>query len=113
LTKEATAMGKSKLRIICGLKVIDALWTDGDSGISFENGISLAIYNRYILEGFDLSEANSLIGKIVTSIDEAADTTTIRFGNDWAILIDMRDEAYTGPEAMQLRIPGESIVIWN
>ncbi len=106
-------MGKSKLSVICGLKVADAVLAEGDAGISFENGISLAIYNRYELVGFVLSDVQRLIGNIVTHVDEGADTTTIRFENNWALQIDMRDEAYTGPEAMQLRVPGEPIVIWN
>lgn len=106
-------MGKSKLSVICGLQVADAVLVEGDAGIRFENGISLAIYNRYELVGFVSGDAPQLIGNIVTQVDEDADTTTIRFENNWALLIDLRDGAYTGPEAMQLRVPGEPIVIWN
>ncbi len=106
-------MRKSKLSVICGLKVADAVLAEGDAGISFENGISLAIYNMYELEGFVLSDTQRLIGNIVTHVDEGMDTTTIRFQNNWALRIDMRDEAYTGPEAMQLRVPDDPIVIWN
>lgn len=106
-------MGQSKLSVICGLKVADAVLAEGDAGIMFENGISLAIYNRYELEGFVLSDAHRLTGNVVTHVDEGSDTTTIRFENNWALRVDMREEAYTGPEAMQLRAPGEPIVIWN
>ncbi|MFA6094294.1 MAG: hypothetical protein WC757_00155 [Candidatus Paceibacterota bacterium] len=106
-------MGKSKLSVICGLKIEDAVFADGDTGISFENRISLAIYNRYELVGFVLGDIQRLIGNIVTYVDEGVDTITIRFENNWALRIDMRDEAYMGPEAMQLRVPGEPIVIWN
>lgn len=106
-------MGKSKLSVICGLKVVDAVLAEDGAGISFENGISLAIYNRYELVGFVLNDTQLLIGNIVTHVEEGTDTTTIRFENNLALRIDMRDEAYTGPEAMQLRVPGEPIVIWN
>lgn len=106
-------MEKSKLKVICGLKVTDAVWTEGDAGISFEHGISLAIYNKYEFVGFGLDNAKLLIGNFVTDVDESSNTITIRFKNNFALRIDMRDEAYTGPEAMQLRVPGEPIVIWN
>lgn len=106
-------MEKSKLSVICGLKVADAALAEGDGGISFENGISLTIYNRYELVGFVLSDIQRLIGNIVTHVDEGVDTITIGFENNWMLRIDMRDDAYTGPEALQLRVPGEPIVIWN
>jgi len=103
----------SKLRVICGLRVVDVLLTEGDAGIRFEDGTSLAIYNKHELVGFVLRDMPSLIGNIVTDVHEGADTTTITFENNWALRIDMRDEAYIGPEAMQLRVPGKPIVIWN
>lgn len=106
-------MGESKLSVICGLRVVDILLVEGDAGISFENGISLAIYNKYELVGVGLSDEQLLIGNIVTDVDGSADAATIRFENNSALRIDMRDEAYTGPEALQLRVPGEPIMIWN
>lgn len=106
-------MGTSKLEVISGLKVVDAALPEGDAGLRFENGISLAIYNRFELVGFASSDAELLIGNVVTELDDGANMIRIRFDNNWMIQIDMRDEAYTGPEAMQLRVPGEPIVIWN
>lgn len=104
-------MGKSKLQLICGLKVADVVLAIGDAGISFKNGVSLAIYNNFVLVGIILGDANLLIGKVVIGVDESEHTITIKFENNIAINIDMRDEAYTGPEVMQLRVPGEPIVI--
>ncbi len=106
-------MGKSKLKVICGLKVVDAILTEGDAGISFEKGISLAVYNRFELVGFTSRDTQLLIGNGVTDVEEDVNTTTIRFENGWVLRVDMRDGAYTGPEAMQLRVPGDPIVIWN
>lgn len=106
-------MSESKLSVIRGLKVADAILTEADAGISFENGISLAIYNRYNLGGFVLSDAQRLIGSTVAYVDEGVDAITIGFENNWVLRIDMQDAAYTGPEAMQLRVPGEPIVIWS
>ena len=37
----------------------------------------------------------------------------LRFDDGSAIEIDLRDEAFEGPEAIVLDQPGESIVVWN
>lgn len=101
------------LNAICGLRVTDAVLAEGDAGITFENGISLTVYNRYELEGFVSRDTQLLIDKTVTNVDEEMDMITIRFENKLALRIDMRDEAYTGPEAIQLRVPGEPIMVWS
>lgn len=106
-------MKKSILKAIRGLKVVDAILDIGDAGVSFENGTSLAIYNNFLLLGMTPGDVKGLIGKAVTDIDEDKYRVSIKFDNDSVIQIDMRDEAYTGPEAMQLRVPGETIVVWN
>lgn len=103
----------SKLNVICGLKVADVVLVIGDAGMSFEGGISLSIYNRFEVAGITLSDAHTLIGKAVTDVEVGECAITIRFEHRFAIQIDMREDAYTGPEAMQLRVPGEPIVIWN
>jgi hypothetical protein len=106
-------MEKSKLNIICGMRVVDVLFAEEDVGIEFENNISLAIYNRHELIGCSMMDAYQLIGNIIVSVSEAADTIAIKFENNFTLQVDMRGESYTGPEAMQLCIPGEPIVIWN
>lgn len=103
----------TKLKAICGLKVIDVALSVGDAGFSFENGTSLAIYNNFELVGLDANDAKKLIGKTVTDVVESKDTVTIKFENKSAIHVDMRDVAYYSPEAMQLRVQGEPIVVWN
>jgi hypothetical protein len=106
-------MGISKLEAICGLKVVDAILAEGDTGICFENGASLSIYNRYKLFGFDTSDAQVLIGQVVTHVNDDINAVTIIFGNNSEIRIELVDDAYTGPEAIQFRVPGEPIVVWN
>lgn len=106
-------MKECKLEVICGLKILDAAFVEGDAGISFENGISIAIYNQYKFDGCVLDDGKSLIGNIVIRVDEGIDVITIEFSNNCVLHIDMRNDAYTGPEAMQLRVPNEPIVVWN
>jgi hypothetical protein len=112
LLTKVIAMNKSKLSVINGLKITNSILAEGDTGISFENEIRLAIYNRFELIGF-ASGKELLNGNIVIDVIEARDFITIRFEDNRALRIDMRDEAYTGPEAIQLCVPGEAIVIWN
>lgn len=95
-----------------GLKVKNILLIPGDAGVNFEDGTSLCIYNRFDLLGFGLEEASILIGSTVTEATESESSAVIRFG-DRAIQVDLRDEAYEGPEAMQLLVPGKPIVVWN
>lgn len=107
-----TTIGKLH-RIIRNLKVTDAAFDTDGAGLAFDNGTTLAIYNRFELDGISTDRVSDLIGSSVSDVTEGANTITIEFEGRFAIRIDMRDAAYHGPEAMQLRVPGEPIVIWN
>ena len=106
-------MKNQKLESIVGLKIVDAILTIGDVGIGFENGGSLAIYNDFNLTGFSQNETNLLIGNKAIKVDDNGETIIIYFENNLSLAIDLREESYTAPEAIQLRIPGEPIIIWN
>lgn len=104
---------ESKLKKICNLKIMNAVFIEGEAGISFENGTNLSIYNRFELEGFNLEDVHLLVGSFITDVQECEEIILICFRNNLKLRIDMRDEAYTGPEALQLCVPGEPIIIWN
>lgn len=104
---------QAKLKALCNLKVTDAVLSLGDAGLSFENGTSLAIYNAFELVGLDVEDTKKLVGQIITDVVESQERVTIRFSNTTVLHVDMRDGAYHGPEAMQLRVPGEPIVVWS
>ncbi|MCY1304693.1 hypothetical protein D9M70_544560 [compost metagenome] len=106
-------MSESILQTISSLKVSEATFTTGAAEISFENGATLVIYNRFTLTGISPAEAKSLIGKTVSHIDDSPQAISIEFEKRIIIKIDMRDNAYTGPEAMELSVPGEPVAIWN
>ena len=103
----------SKLSIICGLTVEEIDLSVTDARLTFGNGINLAIYNNFTVIGIVPSDAKKLIGKAVMNVDEKESTVTITFEDGMHIQIDLKNEAYNGPEAMQLRVPGMPIVIWN
>lgn len=105
-------MVRSKLSAICGLKISAVDWTPGNAGIAFENGATLNIYNSFVVP--DSSRmATALIGESVTDVTENPDTVTIVFSTGIQLRIGMGADAHTGPEAMQLRMPGQPIVVWN
>ena len=107
-------MNTSKLNVLNGLKIIDAEVTEEKStGISFENDIKLWIYNEAKLIGSKENKINLLIGTNIEQIYADIYTITIKFHNGLALVINMNEQAYTGPEAMQLFVPGKPIVIWN
>jgi hypothetical protein len=106
-------MSHQKLKLMVGFKIVDAILTAGDAGIAFENGISLAIYNEFCLTGFSGDEARRLIGNSVRHVDGNGEFISIYFEKGLSMQIDMRENSYAGPEAMQLRIPGKPTVIWN
>lgn len=103
-------MNSEVLEALCGMSVAASTLVVGDAGIEFDNGASLAIYN-----GFDVEALGSegCVGKRVCAAYEFEDRIEIHFDGGGVIKIDMRDAAYNGPEALQLRIPGRPIVIWN
>lgn len=103
----------SKISLLSGLKVTNIELTSGDAGIRFDNGAVLIIYNKFSTKGVNDLEVGQLEGKIVVKAEENNKLILIRFNDDSEIVVDMHDEAYTGPEALQLRIPGMPIIIWN
>ena len=106
-------MARSRLTVLRGLKVTDADLTQGDAGLLFENGASLNIYNPFEVSGDPAQKGKSLAGKTVTEVEESTFEAIISLSGGVSIRIDMRDEAFSGPEAMQLRVPGHDIVVWN
>ena len=63
-------MKNQKLESIVGLTIVDVILTVGDAGIGFENGGSLAIYNKFNLAGFSHNETHLLIGSKAIKIDD-------------------------------------------
>ena len=107
-------MNFRSLEIVVGKKVVDADLTPQDGGLVFEGGITLNIYNRYaVFDRNQVAVGKILVGMIVTKVEEEKDHIFIIFGEEIKMEIDLTDDAYYYPEAMQLRVPGKSIVIWN
>lgn len=79
-------------------------------GIAFDGGYGLSIYNSYEISKGDFDK---IVGSFAESINETEEFLRINLANGIEILVDLRAEAYQGPEAIQLNGPDNLIVIWN
>jgi hypothetical protein len=73
---------------------------------------TLHIYNHfttYPVEG----DIDKYLGLKVIEVAESNTEVKLIFDNGSKIIVDLRDEAYTDPEAMYLRGPNNFAVVWN
>jgi hypothetical protein len=85
--------------------IVDELW------INFGE-YKLNIGNNYELSP-ELDNPEALIGKVIKEVIETNDTVKINTTLGNVLTIDLRDEAFNGPEAMSLHGPENYLKIWN
>jgi hypothetical protein len=101
----------SQLDVLVGMVVTDALKVHDYVQLLFEKDISLNIYNILRLcNGDDLRVLN---GATLLKVEEKPDKLIFYFSNGKHLDIDLCDDAYNGPEALALNIPGQLTVVWN
>jgi hypothetical protein len=72
----------------------------------------LSISNKITLDP-NTTDIGSFIGKKIKTVQEThQEIKIINTDNNW-IVVDLRDEAYVGPEAMSLNGPNNLCVVWN
>jgi len=101
----------SAINELNGLKIKSASLEKDGAVIVFEGDIFLSIYNPFHLTG--AQSEKDLVDKSVIETSELPQKAEIKLEGDIFLSIDLRDESYAGPEAMQLAIPGKPIVVWN
>lgn len=83
----------------------------------FEEGWELAIYNPFTVEvsgkRVPLGDGGLLVGKTVVRCVTTHDECLLQLSSDVSLRVDLRDEVFVGPEAMQLIGPAGEIIIWN
>ena len=75
------------------------------------NKYTLNIYNKF--EIIPNRKTSDLKGLKVISIEETKEEVNLLLDNGTCIKINLRDEAYMGPEAMCLYGPDNLCVVWN
>lgn len=102
----------SLIKSLEGKVVRDVNYIDQTLILYLEEDIILSIHNNFSsnLEDFQFQ---NLFNRKLLFISEVEKQLNIKFDNNLWISVDLRDESYNGPEAIELLIPGEPIIIWN
>lgn len=83
----------------------------------FEDGAAvLSIYNSCEVRGFSPESEQaitSLMGQRLLAVTMCSSCVELRFDGGCLLSVDVRDEAFIGPEAMVLHQPGKSPVVWT
>jgi len=102
---------QSKLESLVGLVVTQVLRVHDYVQVLFEQDIVLNIYNEFKLSnGHNIS---ALTNTKLLRAEEKGDAVIFYFSNGTCLAIDLREEAYNGPEALELHVPGQPTVVWN
>lgn len=109
--------GDSAVQELIGLELISVSVSTGLMRLLFERGWELVVYNPVTMEvsGEDspLGDGNMLVGKTVVRCVTMRDEFLLQLSADVALQVDLRDEAFVGPEAMQFIGPQDKFIIWN
>ncbi len=96
-------------------KAVIVRCSEDQISVETEDGWSLHIYNVVTLSGMEVIEPSdgTLLRLVFDDYVQDETTLSLKFRGGGLITIDMSDNGYSGPEAMQLNGPDGSIVIWN
>ncbi|WP_240797023.1 hypothetical protein [Stenotrophomonas maltophilia] len=88
---------------------------DGMATIGTDDGWKLHIYNSFSLLGDCIAETPppSTLSLVLEDCRFDHETMVAQFSRGVTLIVDLSDEGYSGPEAMQLNSPNGTIVIWN
>lgn len=81
----------------------------------FDKGTCLNVYNKHDIIGPDgqAHGADRLAGAFLTEVREQGTHIRLAFSNRLKLSIDMSEDAYIGPEAIQLTRPSMPKVVWR
>ncbi len=93
-------------------KAIDAI--DANDGLYISFGDSyLAIHNPVTIEPDEMAKHfSAMAGLVIEDIQETESEMRIQISGNVTLRVDLRPEAYTGPEAMVLKTAKDGFVIW-
>ncbi|MBK6840598.1 MAG: hypothetical protein IPG90_21705 [Bacteroidetes bacterium] len=77
------------------------------------DGYHLNIYNKFELIGLTSLQYLLLKGKTINNIIESKENVVFYLNEGIRFILDLRDDAFIGPEAMCLYGPDNLIVVWN
>jgi len=95
----------SKLDALVGMAVTDVLKVHDYVQLLFEKDIAWRLYNS--------NNLRALNGATLLMVEEKPDTLIFSFSNGQRLDVNLCDAAYSGPEALELNVPGQPTVVWN
>ena len=81
--------------------------------------VQLVFDGGAILNIYDLSQIpnelglKTFTGKIVRSVNESKQKFVLLFDDSSRLEVDLQNTGFTGPERMELNVPGRPTVVWN
>lgn len=108
-------MQLSVLTELVELKVVKSEFVEDYLQVWFEDGECLNVYNKYQLTDSDGRPHShpELTGATLSDVRDDAGFIVLDFSNDLELSIDMSEDGYLGPEAIQLTRPGLPPVVWR
>jgi hypothetical protein len=106
-------MNNSIFEVIYG-QPVDVLIDDDQLTLSAKNGWVVAIYSKFSVlseDGKEVSPSRIDGMTLIASLVEA-EKITFLFDSGYAIEIYLTDDAFNGPEALQLAGPNNEIIVW-
>ena len=92
--------------------------TDDESGLGIllDGGWSIGVVNAYTCD-IPSDEigvgVGALVGHRLMGLETLPEMAELIFSDTARLTVDLRDDAFVGPEAMQLHGPNLEIVVWN
>ena len=98
------------LRVLTGLMIQKVEEVHDYLQLVFSDGTILNVFNKYQYEGENIL---SIKGKKMNSIKETDQSVLFSFSDGSHLIVGLRDEDYSGPEAMELIRHNEPPIVWN
>jgi hypothetical protein len=95
---------------LCGKRLLLASTENDQLNLQLD-GASLNIYNPVTWRG-TIESPSALVGRAVEAVEETSHHLDIRFTGGVVLEIDLRDAAYSGPEAAVLSLDDGRTIIW-
>jgi hypothetical protein len=101
----------SQLTFLVGKQITEDLAISGkERQIRFDDDdTTLSIYNTHVT----IPPAAALTGRKVQSVHNGPIEFRLILDGEVSLAVDLRDDAFNGPEAMVLVVAGQLITVWN